>query len=268
MCTEQIKNGPLPKIIATTVSVLLIVIIFYFLVLTNAKMKETQYIGIGSEQNNVISVSKTGTVYAKPDLAVVTVTSTTESKTASEAISKNREKASAIITFLKGQGVEEKDIKTSYYDVSPKYEYSRVSSQPSVYYPSNQVLVGYTATESLEVKIRQLDKIGEITTGAVTAGASDVSGLSFTVEDMDAVKMQARAEAIKNAKTDAESIANGLGVRLGKVISFTESGNYPYYAYDYLAKSSAIGGAKMATVPVATGENKIQVTVNISYEIK
>ncbi|MFA5087274.1 MAG: SIMPL domain-containing protein [Candidatus Paceibacterota bacterium] len=265
MALEEIKNNPLSQVIMIIVAVLLFVITFYFLVMINAKVKETQYIGGG--QNNVISVSKTGTVYVKPDLAVVTITSTTDAATASDAISKNRDKSSAVLTFLKAQGVEDKYIKTVSYSVNPKYEYVSAISAIDYARPLNQKLVGYTATESLEVKIKQLDKIGDITTGAVTAGASNVSGLSFTVENIDAVKADARNQAIANAKADAQSIAKGLGVNLGKITGFTESGSYPYYAYD-MAKSSGIGGGVPTAVPVATGESKIDVTVNITYEIK
>jgi uncharacterized protein YggE len=268
MALEEIKRGPLPQVIMIIIAVLLFVFIFYFLVLINAKVKETQYIGTGSQQNNVISVSKIGTVYAEPDLAVVTITSTTDAKTASDAISQNRDKSSAVITFLKTQGVQDKDIQTTGYNVYPKYDYGSsviVPMQTDIYPSRTPRLIGYTATESLEVKIRALDKIGDITTGAVTAGASDVSGLSFTVENIDAVKAQARNKAIVDAKADAQNIANGLGVRLGKIIGFTESGTYPYPVYD-MAKSSGAGVAS-ATQPVATGENRIDDTITITYEI-
>lgn len=264
MTFEEIKKGGMLQVLMIVASILLLVISLYFLVVINAKIKETQYIGMGDPKSNVISVSKTGTVYTKPDLAIVTITSTTEAKTASDAITKNREKSAAVLGFLKDQGIQDKDIKTTNYNVYPKYEYVSVSSSSEIYYDRNQKLVGYTATESLEVKIRQLDKIGDITTGAVSKGANDVSGLNFTVENMDAEKAKARSQAIIDAKADAQSIANGLGVKLVKIVNFTESGNYPYYAYE-MTKSI---GAGVSSAPVATGENKIDVTVNITYEIQ
>lgn len=267
MPIEEMKKSVLPQILMIITAALLFVLTFYFLVAINTKIKESQNIGSDTANKSTISVSKTGTVYVKPDLAVVTVTTTTDAKTASDAINQNRDKSSAVITFLKAQGVLDKYIKTVNYNVSPKYDYS-ATMDSQIYPPIRQPkLVGYTATESLEVKIKQLDKIGDITTGAVTAGASDVSSLNFTVENTDVVKMQARAQAIADARTDAQSIANGLGIKLGKIVGFTESGYNPiYYSYD-MAKSSGIGSAPAAQ-PVQTGENKIDVTVNIIYEIK
>jgi uncharacterized protein YggE len=266
MLTDEIKRGPLPQIIMILVAVFIFVVIFYFLIAANAKLKETQYIGIGSQQNNTITVSKTGTVYAKPDLATVTVTVTTDAKTASDAINQNRDKSSAVITFLKAQSVQDKDIKTVGYNVYPKYEYGGTVVESSIY-PSvrNPKLVGYTATESLQVKIRQMDKIGDITTGAVTAGASNVSSLAFTVENIDTVKAQARNQAIADAKAEAQSIASNLGVKLGRIVGFNESQYNPIYYAD-MAKSSGTGIAPAAE-PVATGENKINDTVTIIYEI-
>lgn len=262
MPVEELKKGVLPQILMIVAAALLFVLTFYFLVSINTKIKEGQNIGVDTSNKSTISVSKTGTVYVKPDLAVVIITATTEAKTASDAINQNRDKASAVISYLKSQGVADKYIKTVNYDVSPKYDYIMDQTQS---YPIRQnKIIGYTATESLEIKIKELEKIGDITTGAVTAGANDVSSLSFTVENTDIVKMQARAQAIADAKIDAQNIANGLGIKLGKIVGFTESGYNPIY-YGYDTKASAMGGSLES---VQTGENKIDVTVNIIYEIK
>ena len=260
--SEEIKKGILPQILMIVTAILLFVITFYFLVAINAKIKETE--NISNQEKNTISIAKTGTIYVKPDMATTTITATTDAKTASEAINQNRDKSSAIISFLKEQGLQDADIKTVNYNVYPKYEYYDLSS--SVYY-RNQRIVGYTATESLEIKIRNLDKIGDITTGAVSAGGSNVGDLRFTVEDSDSVKMQARTQAIEKAKADAQTIASGLGVALGKVVGFSESGYSPVY-YDSVMKSSvpAMGGVE--SQPVSVGENKIEVTVTVTYEIK
>ena len=269
MASVEIKQNPLFQVFMILASALAFVIIFYFLVVINAKIKEAKYIG-NSQRDNIISVSKTGTVYIKPDLAVVTITTTTEAKTADAAINKNNEKSSAIKELLKQQGIEEKDIKTVGYNVYPRYEYIKSEDLTSSYVGGKRTLAGYEATESLEVKIRQMDKIGEITTGAVTAGADDVGSLSFTVENMDNVKSQARSQAIANAKTEAQTIANSLGVQLGKIVGFNESGNNPIYYNDALKSSYGAGAIALESAPqasVSVGENKIEVTVNITYEI-
>lgn len=259
--SEEIKKGILPQILMIITAILLFVITFYFLVAINTKIKEAENIG----EKNTISVAKTGTIYVKPDMATTTITVTTDATTASEAITKNREKSSAVISFLKEQGLQDADIKTVNYNVYPKYEYYDLSS--SAYY-RNQRIAGYTATESLEIKIKDLEKIGDITTGAVSAGASNIGDLRFTVEDSDSIKMQARTQAIEKSKIDAQSIANGLGVVLGEVVGFSESGYLPVY-YDTVMKSSVSGmGGAIESQPVSVGENKIEVTVTVTYEIK
>ncbi|HPC30579.1 MAG TPA: SIMPL domain-containing protein [Candidatus Pacearchaeota archaeon] len=271
MATIDTKRNPFMQILLILISAFTFVLIFYFLVMINAKIKETKYIG-NIQRENIISVSKTGTVYVRPDLAVVTITATTNEKTVTAAINKNSEKSAAIKEFLKQQGVEDKDIKTVNYIVNPRYEYIKLLAdelESSILYPNGKrTLVGYEASESLEVKIRQLDKIGDITTGAVKAGADDVGNLVFTVENIDIAKAQARAEAIAKAKSEAQIIANNLDIHLGKIVGFNESGNTPIYfnaAKAYDESSISFGSTPQASVSI--GENKIEVTVNITYEI-
>ncbi|MFA5013212.1 MAG: SIMPL domain-containing protein [Candidatus Paceibacterota bacterium] len=268
--TEQTKQyGVLSKAIMLVFAIFLFVVTFYFLVAINAKIKETQR--PSKETTTTVSVSKTGTVYVQADLAVVDLTVTTEAKSADGALTQNRAKASKVLEFLKAQGVQEKDIKTINYNLYPRYEYSKAGAGAEIYPPisdGQRYLVGYDATETIEVKIRELDKIGAITQGAVTAGVTDVGSLNFTVESEDAAKNQARSQAIVNARAEAEMIASGLGVQLGQIVGYTESNNFPYYGMGGAMKSLDSSVATPSAVPVAVGENKVEVTVNITYEIK
>jgi hypothetical protein len=215
---------------------------------------------------NTITVSDTGEVYAKPDLALTTFSVITEAKTVAEAMSENTKKMNAVIDFVKGQGVEEKDVKTTSFNVYPRYEYQKVETEIYPYPPGKRVLVGYEVTQSLEVKIRDMTKIGDIIEGATEAGANQVGDLQFTIDKQDELKQQARAEAIKKAKEKAEKLAEQLGVKLVRITNFSESGVVPYYfGLEKAAVPSAGGGE---TPQIETGENKIEVTVTITYEIK
>jgi len=249
---------------------LLIILAVFLLALTVStvvgiqnKIKEGKYIGQEIETKNTITVADKGEVYAKPDLALTTFSVVTEKKTVSEAISENAKKMNAVIDFVKEQGVEDKDLKTISFNIHPRYEWYGVTQ----FYPQGRrVLVGYEVRQSLEVKIRDMEKIGDIIEGATDAGANEVGDLQFTVDNPDELKKQARGQAIEKAKNKAEELASQLGVRLVRIVNFSESGVIPFY-YG-LQKAAGMGGGEEASAPaIETGENKIEVNVTITYEI-
>ncbi|MFH1671798.1 MAG: SIMPL domain-containing protein [Candidatus Portnoybacteria bacterium] len=212
--------------------------------------------------NKTITVSATGEVYTKPDLAKTTFSVVTEAKTVSEALDQNTQKMNAIISFMKGQGVEEKDLKTTSFNIYPRYEWR----EKTLIYPQGErVLTGYEVSQSLDVKIRELAKTGDIIQGGVSAGANQVGSLQFTVENEDEFKSEARGKAIQEAEEKAKTLASQLKVKIVGISSFQESGGYPIY-YGLEKMDAAAGGAPAPQIE--TGENKIEVTVSISYEIK
>lgn len=215
------------------------------------------------EATGTIAVSGTGEVYVKPDLAKTSFSVVTEAKTVAEALNENTEKMNAVINYLKGQGVEEKDLKTTSFNIYPRYEWREATQ----FHPTGErVLVGYEVTQSLEVKIRELAKTGELIQGAVDAGANRVGSLQFTVDDEDAPKAEAREEAISDAQEKAEILASQLGVSLVGIVSYSEGGYYPLY-YG-LEKAESASGAGDAAPQIEVGENKISVTVSVTYKIK
>ena len=216
---------------------------------------------------NTITVSDTGEIYAKPDLALTTFSVVTERKTVAEAMSENTKKMNAIINFMKGQGIEEKDLKTTTFNIYPRYEYQKVETEIYPYPPGKRVLIGYEVTQSLEVKIRDMVKIGDIIQGATDAGANQVGDLQFTIDKEDELKKQAREQAIEKAKTKAKELAGQLGVKLVRIINFSESSVIPYY-YGFLEKAAAPTGGGAEAPQIETGENKIEVTISITYEIR
>jgi len=215
---------------------------------------------------NTITVSDTGEIYAKPDLALTTFSVVTEAKNVAQALSENTKKMNAIIDFMKGQGIETKDLKTTTFNIYPRYEYQKVETEIYPYPPGKRVLVGYEVTQSLEVKIRDMVKIGDIIQGATDAGANQVGDLQFTIDKEDELKKQAMEQAIEKAKTKAKELAGQLGVKLVRIINFSESSVIPYY-YG-LEKAAAPSGVGGGAPQIETGENKIEVTISITYEIR
>lgn len=204
-----------------------------------------------------ISVSGEGSVFIKPDIALISVGVTKNNvdfvvaqKDATEVINKT-------INFLKSKGVEEKDIKTTSYNIYPQYDYIR----------GEQKFRGYEVSQNLELKIRNLDSVGEILSGVASSGANMVGSLRFEVDDMKKSKEEARKEAIKEAKEKAKTLSKQLGVRLKKITSYYESdGGFSGPIY-YDAAFGGKGGDFPAPVSVPTGENEIKIVVTINYEI-
>ncbi|MBU1137009.1 SIMPL domain-containing protein [Patescibacteria group bacterium] len=220
------------------------------------KIKQGRYIGREGAINNTIAVSGIGEVYLKPDLATIEFAVNTEASTVSKAMSGNSDKMNAVIKAVKGEGVDEKDLKTTVFSIYPLYNYSSTGKR---------TLSGYGVRQSLQVKIRDLAKVGQIIQQATDAGTNEAGSLVFTVDNEDQPKEQAREQAIKDAKDKAAKIAGELGVRLIKIISFNESSFSPSLGYDSL-KGYGIGGGG-AVPEVQGGENKIEVNVTIVYEI-
>ena len=247
---------------------LLVALIGLISVSAYAKFLQTKYIGLPGQQPRTISVSGSGEIYVKPDLAVINFSVINESETVENALEENSQKMNAIIEAIKSKGVESKDLKTTNFNIRPRYEYRR---ENTLLYPpieGERVLAGYEINQTLMVKIRELEKIGEIIQAGTDKGANQVGSLQLTIDDLEAVKEQARNEAIIKAKAKAEDLAMRLGVKLGKLSDFNDSGAFPissrYYDAVALEASPGIGGAP----EIETGENRIMVKVLLTYEIE
>ncbi len=233
-------------------------------------LKEYRFIGKGANETNQFSVTGTGEVYASPDIAQLSFTVEKEAKTVKEANTFVDEKMAKIVAFLKEQKIDEKDIKTVNNSFYPVYDYPICSV-----YPCNQTqkLRGYTTSRTIEVKIRNIDTSASVTEGLAKLEVTNLQGPNFVIDDTDKVFADARDEAIKNAKEKAESLAKALGVKIIRVIDFSESnngGNYPpgpmMYSKTMMVADMAVGSATPESMP--QGENKYTSDVTIVYEIR
>lgn len=244
----------------------------FLLVQTVKALKEYRYVGSGVTASNTITVSGMGEVFAVPDRATFTVTVREEGAEVSDAQDKATAKINAIIDYLKGAGVEEKDIKTASYNVNPKYEWEQAVCPAGGYCPpGNQKLVGFEVWQTLEVKVQDPKKAGELLTGVGGKGASEVSSLSFTIEDEDDLRSEAREQAIAEAKEKADALAKQLGVSVVRVVGFYEdSGGYPmpFYGKGGVAMDMANEAVRSVAPELPAGENKIVSNVNVTYEIR
>lgn len=252
--------------LSKTAGAVLVVLGIFLLALTVNTVKEFKYIGSGQYPDSTISFSGTGEVFAVPDVATFSFSVTKEASTVDEAQKAVEDVISVATQILKDQGVEEKDIKTTSYNVYPRYDYRNTSN----FGGSERVFKGYEVSQTTSVKVKEAAKSGDILGKIGALEVTNVSGLSFQVDDTDELKREARQLAIEEAKEKAEALSKDLGVKLVRIISFYEDSNdggYPYPMYE-----SAMGGDGMSvknTVPTfSTGENKITSRVTITYEIK
>lgn len=219
------------------------------------KIKEGRYIGQGAQYKNTISVSGEGKVLAKPDIGQVDLSVISDAATVAAAQKDNTEKMNKITKAMKDLGIKEEDLKTASYNISPRYQYLAGKS----------TIIGYEVTQTLEVKIRDLDKVGEILGQAAALGANQVGSLIFTFDNPEKLKEEARQKAIANAKEKAEDLAKILGIRLGKIASFSEMVAPEPIPMYYAEKGYGVGGG--AAPEIQTGQNEIQVNVSLQYEI-
>lgn len=211
---------------------------------------------------NTINVSGTGEVIAVPDIATFSFTVTDESLSIVDSQNNVTKATNDILSYLQKNGVDKKDIKTTGYNIYPRYEYYG----QSLYSSGKRTLAGYDVSQSIEVKVRKIADSGKIIGGVGELGATDVSGLTFGFDKDDELKAEARKDAVTKAKAEAKQIADDLGVSLGRIVSYNESGNYPIY---YGMGGDMMSAKAVSPAPnIPSGENKITSTVNITYEIR
>ena len=234
-----------------------------------SELKSYRFIGSGVAATNTISVSGEGVSYAVPDTATFSVTIQETAATVKPAQDKATAKSNAVITYLKGAGVAEKDIQTADYSVNPQYEWRTQACPAGSYCPGGkQTLTGYQVSQTLSVKVRDTAKAGDLLAGVGSRGASQVSGLNFEVGDKNAVEADARDKAIADAKAKAAVLAKSLGVSLVRIVGFSEGGGGPIY----YAKASGAMAMDAAVAPpspeIPVGQNKITSDISLTYEIQ
>lgn len=256
------------RFIKASIALVALLALFVFVLFIN-ETKQSKYIGRGSQPPSTISVSGTGEVMAVSDIATLSFNISREGATSKEAQSSLNTQVTKVLDYLKTTKIEEKDIKSEYGGLSPKYGSREVIN--CFTYPCPQPdlkIVGYTATQSITIKVREVDSANDIRTGLANVGVTDISGPTFSIDDTDVFTDQARAKAIEDAKAKAKVLAKDLGVSLGQIVSFSDnsSGGYPMMYSKAEMMDSVTTSAPAPELP--KGENKIISNVTITYEIR
>lgn len=231
-------------------------------VILGAAFVAGKHVEVKGVERFTITVSGDGEVSAVPDIASLNFgMRSSRNKTSEGAMEELSEVMEKVIEAVEKVGVEEKDIRTQYLNLNPVYDWN----------DGKRINQGFEAQQSLTVKVRDLDKVSDVLDAAVRAGANQAGGVSFTIDDPDELKAQARAEAIENAKEKAEKLADDLGLNLGKLVGFNEGGGYgggypmPYARMETMG---AVMEDKAMAPPLPAGEQQVRVNVSLTYQLR
>ncbi len=206
----------------------------------------------------VINVSGNGKLSVKPDIAYVSIGAQTTASTAAKAQASNAQKMSKLTALLKKWSIPQADIQTVQFYVQPNYNYNDKDGQK---------VTGYTAYHTLEVKYRDLDKIGELLDDASAAGANNVGSVSFDVENPQTYEDQVIAKAMKDAASKAGSIAKAANRTLGELLSVSESGTTTPPVVMQRAES-AMSDTSGGGTSIQPGMIELNTTLTVQYAMK
>lgn len=196
-----------------------------------------------------ITVNGVGSVKATPDQASFSFGVETQGATANEASEKNNGAVEAVIDAVKGQGIADQDIQTQSVSIYPRYS------------DDGQVIVGYTANNTVSVLIRDLADIGAVVDAAAQAGANQVYGPNLSIADQTELYEDALAKALENARDKAQAVAATAGVAVGEIINIVEgSPVMPLPA-------GAEAGVSEGGVPIQPGQQEIQAFLTVTFAI-
>ncbi len=212
---------------------------------------------VAPEERNAISVAGEGRVYAEPDMAEIIIGVESRAPTAKEAASENSGDMSEVMAVLKEMGIAEEDVQTVDYSI-----------RAEMYYPEGEEprVIGYVVINAVQVKMRDLGLVGDLLDKVTEAGANNIYGITFTVEDPRPFQERARGMAVADARKKAQELAELADIRLGDLFSISEyiMGGPVYVERAALAPAEGIGGGGPSISP---GQLEIVVQVGMSYEI-
>lgn len=252
------------RIASASVLVLLALFLFAQTVSTFQNMGRSEY-----PATDVITVNGDGQATLAPDVARVSFTVENTSATVAGAQDATTKQANAAIDYVKSQNIAEKDIKTLSYNISPQYSYPNPCTAGAACppYGGSPKVTGYRVSQTVQVTVRDLSAVGTLLGGLGKLSVQNVSGPDFALDDSTAGYNAARADAIEKAKIQANQLAKQLGVRLGKIVNYSESsGGYAVPTMYGMGGDRAVKAEATPTVPV--GENTYNASVSITYEIR
>jgi uncharacterized protein YggE len=204
----------------------------------------------------LLQVSAHGESHRTPDVAAISAGVVVQNIDANTAMRENANRMSAVVAALKKAGIADRDIQTSRIDLIPQYKYN--SNEPPT-------ITGYQASNTVNVRLREIGKVGDVLDALVKQGANQINGPTFSVDKPDAAMDEARNDAVKHAQARADLYAAATGLKVRRIVSISESGETSMPP----PRPMVMSMAKMAdaNTPVSAGENTLSVDLNVVYEL-
>lgn len=212
---------------------------------------------VTTNKTDTFTVTGEGKVNVPPDIAVISAGVQAQGATVKIVQDQLNKNMNAVSAAVKAAGVDAKDIQTSGYNINPMYDYGTGTPR----------ITGYQASSNVTIKVRAIDTANSVIDAATAAGANQIGGINFDVDDKTKAQNQAREKAVADAKSKAENAARVAGFSLGKIINYSEDFGGAPRPIPMLAKADIAGGGGVPT-QVEPGTNEIAVTVTLSYQIQ
>ena len=203
----------------------------------------------------LLSVSSQAEARRAPDMATISAGVVTQAADGNAALRQNAEQMNRVLAAIKAAGVADKDVQTSGISLNPQYRYEE--NQPPR-------ITGYQASNTVNVKLREVAKMGKVLDALVASGANQVNGPSFGIDDPEPLYDRARLDALKAARARAETYAGALGVRVRRIVSISEGGAAMPSPMPRMAMMKA---EAYDSTPVAAGESSVSVNLDVVFEL-
>lgn len=207
------------------------------------------------QPETTITLSGRGTIEQAPDIANIAVGVQVEAKTAAEAMQQQATQMNGVFAAVKAAGIADRDMQTGAMSLNPVYEYPN-NARPR--------LTGYQASNSINIKVRDLKNLGKTLDAVVKGGGNTINGISFAVDKPEQFQNEARVEAIKDAAAKAELYAQAVGYKVKRIVTISEQEFYPQPPMPVMMRMQDV--AAEAT-PIAAGEVSLVQTVNVVFEL-
>lgn len=214
-------------------------------------------VGVNEKSLRSLSVSGRGEVYLIPDIAYINIGTRSEALEVATALADNNKQAKSISSVLSEMGIDPLDIQTTAFNVYPYQNYG-MDGQP--------MEMKYVVENTVNIKVRDLNRLGEILDAVVRSGANQINGISFDIEDRKQAESEARRLAIQDATEKAQELADLAGIGLGELQNisvYSNGGPQPVYdakGGDYYSAAS--------TAPISSGQMIISADANLVYSLK
>ena len=205
----------------------------------------------------VVELNVQEIVHSAPDVAQIGAGVITRAATAQQAVQENAQAMERLVERIRALGIERRDIQTSNFNLNPDYRHNPQTGEQS--------FNGYTVHNQVNVKLRDLDRAGEVLDALVAAGANNIHGPNFMLEDDAEAKAEARTAGFASGKAMAENYARMAGYSSVRLLEVSES--FQSYGPPQPVAMMARGESADASTPIEPGEVGTQVTLTVKYEM-